>query len=175
MLGKLGYPMPALFGWAIALTEFVGGILLVLGLFTRPVALALLIFMLESTRFTYGMGGFFWSKGGAEYSILLALCAVYFLIRGGGPYSVDANDGQGILRNGGAGSGRGTEKSRAFLVRPRLQSFSGRGSGNGAARRTTLMVISPTLSMRATITSPGLTGPTPSGVPVMIMSPGLSV
>jgi putative oxidoreductase len=94
LLGKLGYPMPGFWGWAIALTEFVGGILLVLGLFTRPVALALLIFMLESTRFTSGMGGFFWTKGGAEYSILLALCAVYFLIRGGGPYSLDARMGK---------------------------------------------------------------------------------
>ena len=90
LLGKLGYPMPEFWAWAIALTEFVGGILLVLGLFTRPVALALLIFMLESTRFTSGMGGFFWTKGGSEYSILLGLCAIYFLIRGGGPYSVDA-------------------------------------------------------------------------------------
>lgn len=93
LLAKLGYPMPTGFAWLIALTEFVGGILLVLGLLTRPVALALIIFMLESTRFTSGKG-FFWSAGGAEYSILLLLCGVYFLIRGGGPYSLDAKMGR---------------------------------------------------------------------------------
>src|SRR5688500_5276484 len=38
---KLGFPAPTAFAWAAALTEFLGGILLALGLMTRPVALAL--------------------------------------------------------------------------------------------------------------------------------------
>lgn len=33
-VGKLGFPMPALFGWAAALSELVGGLLVLVGLFT---------------------------------------------------------------------------------------------------------------------------------------------
>ena len=34
-VGKLGFPMPAAFAWAAALGEFLGGLLVTLGLFTR--------------------------------------------------------------------------------------------------------------------------------------------
>lgn len=33
-VGKLGFPMPAFFGWAAALSELVGGLLVLVGLFT---------------------------------------------------------------------------------------------------------------------------------------------
>lgn len=89
-LRKVGYPMPELWGWMIALLEFGGGILLVIGLFTRPVAVAVLIFMLEAARFHLGVGGFFWTARGNEYPLLFAAVALMLVIRGGGPYSVDA-------------------------------------------------------------------------------------
>lgn len=34
-VAKLGFPLPAAFAWAAALSEFLGGLLVVLGLFTR--------------------------------------------------------------------------------------------------------------------------------------------
>src|SRR5688572_15808452 len=37
----MGFPAPTAFAWAAALTEFLGALLLALGLFTRPAALAL--------------------------------------------------------------------------------------------------------------------------------------
>ena len=74
----------------IALLEFGGGILLIIGLFTRPVALLVLIFMLEAARFHLGVGGFFWTSRGNEYPLLFAAVALMLVIRGGGPYSVDA-------------------------------------------------------------------------------------
>ncbi len=42
----LGLPMPELLGWAAALTEFGGGILLVVGLATRLVSIPLMVTML---------------------------------------------------------------------------------------------------------------------------------
>lgn len=90
LLQKVGYPMPAVWGWLIALLEFGGGILLVIGLFTRPVAVLVLIFMLEAARFHLGVGGFFWTARGNEYPLLFAVVALMLVIRGGGPYSVDA-------------------------------------------------------------------------------------
>lgn len=92
MLQKVGYSptLAPIFGWLIALLELGGGILLIIGLFTRPVAFAVLIFMLEAARFHYGLGGFFWTGRGNEYPLILAAISLYLLIRGAGPYSVDA-------------------------------------------------------------------------------------
>ena len=90
---SIGYS-PGLF-WAVVvgLTETVGGALLILGLFTRPAALAVVIFMLNAIHFTSAKG-FFWTQQGSEYSILLLLVALYFLIRGGGAFSLDRKFGR---------------------------------------------------------------------------------
>jgi putative oxidoreductase len=85
---RLGYSPGAFWGTLVGLTELVGGIMLVLGLFTRFAAAAVLIFMLMAVRFTSAKG-FFWSAGGMEYPILIGVCALFFLIRGSGPWSVD--------------------------------------------------------------------------------------
>ena len=37
-IAAMGFPMPELFAWAAALSEFAGGICIALGLFTRPAA-----------------------------------------------------------------------------------------------------------------------------------------
>lgn len=92
LMQKVGY-LPTwapLLSWLIALLEFGGGILLVLGLFTRPVAFAVLIFMLEAARHHMGVGGFFWTRQGNEYPLFFAAVSLLILMRGGGPYSVDA-------------------------------------------------------------------------------------
>ena len=92
---NIGYK-PGLF-WAtlVGLTEALGGLLLVLGLFTRPAALAVFIFMLNAIWVTSAKG-FFWTAGGMEYSLLIGVCALFFLIRGGGPYSLDHKIGREI-------------------------------------------------------------------------------
>jgi putative oxidoreductase len=89
LFDRLGYAPGILWGTLVGCVEFFGGILLVLGLFTRPVALALTIFMIFGVHFTSKTGGFFWLNRGSEFSILILLCAIYFLIRGGGEYSLD--------------------------------------------------------------------------------------
>ena len=85
---RLGYSPGMFWGTLVGCTETIGGILLVLGLFTRPAALSIVIFMIFSIHFTSAKG-FFWSNGGMEYSILILLVALVFMIRGGGEYSLD--------------------------------------------------------------------------------------
>ncbi len=38
-VAAMGFPFPEFFAWAAALSEFIGGMLLIVGLFTRPAAL----------------------------------------------------------------------------------------------------------------------------------------
>ena len=95
LFSNLGYKPGTLWVTLVALTEFVGGILLVLGLFTRAAALALVIFMIVAVHFTSGKG-FFWTAGGLEYSLLILLVGLVFLIRGGGDYSLDKKLGREI-------------------------------------------------------------------------------
>lgn len=83
-----GFNPPTLFAWAVALTELVGGTLLAIGLFTRPAALAITIFLGTAVTVHYGRG-FFWTAGGFEFPLMWAVAALFFLIRGGGPLSID--------------------------------------------------------------------------------------
>jgi putative oxidoreductase len=92
---RLGYSPGTFWGTLVGLTEFVGGILLVLGLFTRFAAAAVLIFMITAVHFTSAKG-FFWGSGGMEYPILIGICALFFLIRGGGNCSLDRTIGREI-------------------------------------------------------------------------------
>jgi len=85
---RLGYSPGMLWGTLVGCTELIGGILLVIGLFTRFAAAAVLIFMITAVHFTSAKG-FFWSAGGMEYPILIGAVALFFLIRGAGPWSVD--------------------------------------------------------------------------------------
>ena len=88
LFDKLGYHPGMFWGTLVGCTEFFGGALLLIGLFTRPAALAVAVFMIFSIQFTSAKG-FYWTQGGMEYSILILLVALTFLIRGGGNYSAD--------------------------------------------------------------------------------------
>lgn len=89
-VAALGFPAPALFAWAAALSELVGGLLLALGLFTRPAALAIL--------FTMGVAAFARPAadpfGERELALAYFAVALGFLLLGAGRYSLDA-----VLRN----------------------------------------------------------------------------
>ena len=88
LFDRLGYTPGIFWGTLVGCTEFIGGILLVIGLFTRFAAAAVVIFMIMAIHFTSAKG-FFWGAGGMEYPILIGAVALYFLIRGAGPWSVD--------------------------------------------------------------------------------------
>ena len=85
---RIGYTPGMFWGTLVGGTELIGGILLVLGLFTRFAAAAVLIFMIAAVHFTSAKG-FFWNNGGSEYALLIGVCALFFLIRGSGKCSLD--------------------------------------------------------------------------------------
>lgn len=84
----IGYKPGAFWVAVVGLTEIVGGLLLIFGLFTRFAALAVVIFMINAVHFTSAKG-FFWTQGGSEFSILILAVALVFMIKGGGDYSID--------------------------------------------------------------------------------------
>src|SRR6266487_419454 len=59
LFDRIGFTPGIFWGTLLGCTELIGGILLVLGLFTRFAAAAVVIFMLEAMRFTSAKG-FFW-------------------------------------------------------------------------------------------------------------------
>jgi putative oxidoreductase len=84
-VARHGFPMPAVFATAAALSEFLGGLLLAIGLLTRPAAAALL--------FTMGVAGFFIHADDPfkkkELAFAYATVAFAILAAGPGRYSVD--------------------------------------------------------------------------------------
>ena len=84
--GDLGFPLPEFFAYAAGLSEFVGALLLALGLFTRPAA-----FFVAMTMFVAGFinhaGDSF---GNAEKAYLYFAVAVIYLIVGSGRFSLDS-------------------------------------------------------------------------------------
>jgi putative oxidoreductase len=88
-LDKDGYLPGNVWAPAISVTQLVGGPLLALGLFTRLAAAPIVIFLLVSNVERWRVGGYFWNKTGLEYTLMWTLAALYFLVRGGGPISLD--------------------------------------------------------------------------------------
>jgi putative oxidoreductase len=88
-LDRWGY-RPGWF-WAplIAATELVAGPMLAFGLFTRAAAVPLLLFLIIANVERWRVGRYFWNKLGLEYTLMWTVATLYFLIHGGGPYSLD--------------------------------------------------------------------------------------
>lgn len=84
--GELGFPAPLLFAWAAGLSEFVGGLFLAVGLFTRPAGLFVAI--------TLGVAAFLQHAGDPfpDRELALAYFAVglAFAFTGAGRYALDA-------------------------------------------------------------------------------------
>lgn len=82
---------PGMF-WAIASTinNMVAGPFLALGLFTRLSALACCVLLFLSACHHLRKDGYFANQNGFEHYALWALCCLYFVVHGGGPWSVDA-------------------------------------------------------------------------------------
>jgi putative oxidoreductase len=88
VLNKEGYRPGALWAPIIIFTEIVLAPMLALGLFTRLVSIPIVILLVLSIR-EHGKFGWFWNTQGAEYPLVWSAAALYFLVNGGGPISLD--------------------------------------------------------------------------------------
>jgi putative oxidoreductase len=84
----LGFEPALTWVWGALLIEFVGGIAIILGLFTRFFAAAAAIEM-AIISYIYWKNGFAWLNRGYEYTLLWGLVCFAIALRGGGPYSLD--------------------------------------------------------------------------------------
>jgi putative oxidoreductase len=84
----IGLPFPIFFSYLAALTEVTGAPLLALGLFTRPAALGLTSTMLVAIYHHILVAGF--NIPYIELSTLYAACFAFFVVNGGGAFSLDA-------------------------------------------------------------------------------------
>ena len=88
-LDKQGYRPGKLLAPAISLTQLVCGPLVALGLFTRPAAVPLVLFLLVTNIERWRVGCYFWNQLGLEYTLMWTIAALYVLAHGGGAYSLD--------------------------------------------------------------------------------------
>ena len=90
-------PAPALMslGGIAGILEFVGGLLLLVGLFTRPVAFVLSGLMAVAYFMAHAPRGFWPIVNQGELAVVYCFVFLYLAAAGGGPWSLDA-----ILRRG---------------------------------------------------------------------------
>jgi putative oxidoreductase len=94
-LGNLG--IPAWMAYLSTVTEFFGGIAIVLGALTRFVALAFLIEMAVAIVKVHWKNGFT-GQGGYEFPLALVTIAFGLICYGGGPYGFNFGTGSGGTR-----------------------------------------------------------------------------
>jgi putative oxidoreductase len=81
-------PLFSLFGFA-GLLELVGGLLILLGLFTRPIAFILAGEMAFAYFIGHASRGFFPVNNGGDAAILYCFVFLYFVFSGPGAWSID--------------------------------------------------------------------------------------
>ena len=81
----MGFPFPIFFAWVAVLSEFFGGILLMLGLFTRPAALLNVLVTFTAT-FIYHDGDIGNSGLTSFFFMIMCICILLF---GPGKFSLD--------------------------------------------------------------------------------------
>ena len=85
-LAGLGFPSAMFFAWVLALVETLGGLAIILGLFTRYAALLVGIDMIFALLLVHIPSGFYESNG--EIALVLLLAAISLLFSGAGKHLV---------------------------------------------------------------------------------------
>ena len=76
--------------WLAGICEFFGGTLMLLGLFTRPVAFIIAGEMAVAYLTQHAPGGFWPLLNRGELAVVYCFVWLYFVTTGGGPWSLDA-------------------------------------------------------------------------------------
>ncbi|MFK4761949.1 DoxX family protein [Microbacterium sp. ZW T5_45] len=85
----MGVPLPEIAGPLVAFVELLGGILLLLGLLTRPVGILLAIDMLVALVLVHLSAGIWVADGGWEFVAVLGAAALAVAFTGAGRFSLD--------------------------------------------------------------------------------------
>lgn len=99
MVGSMG--IPSWLGYVAAFVELLGGVLLIVGFFTRPAAFAIFIDLVVAIWKVHLHNGLMGSpdRPGFEFPLAVATLAFALIFFGGGPISIDH-----VLRGGGGAS-----------------------------------------------------------------------
>jgi putative oxidoreductase len=94
-----GLGLPGWLGYVSAFTEFLGGLLILVGLFTRAAAFAVCIDMVVAIWKVHLHNGLIGSpdRPGYEFALAAAALAFALILFGGGPIAIDH-----VLRGGGS-------------------------------------------------------------------------
>lgn len=87
---------PAMFSlvWFAGVIEIIGGVLLLIGLFTRATAFVLSGLLAFAYFIGHAPGGFYPLTNGGEPAVLFCFVFLYIAAAGGGPFSIDAMRGR---------------------------------------------------------------------------------
>ncbi|MBN6191728.1 DoxX family protein [Microbacterium sp. NPDC059771] len=85
----MGVPFAEIAAPVVAFVELIGGILLMLGLFTRPVGVVLAIDMLVALVLVHLPAGLWVGEGGYEFVAVLGAAALALALTGAGRFSID--------------------------------------------------------------------------------------
>ena len=88
MLSSLGFFQPLFWAYLAAYLELCGGLLLILGLFTRGTALLLFILITVASIKVHLGKGFFLSNGGFEYTMIIASVCLALILMGPGKIAI---------------------------------------------------------------------------------------
>ncbi len=91
---KLGIEPALPLVYLVGTVEFFGGILIMIGLWTRPAAALVFVVMMVAVFKVHLGNGFFWTKGGYEYPLLWGIVALGLVFGGSGRQSVDEKLGK---------------------------------------------------------------------------------
>lgn len=86
-LTSLKVPLPTLSAYMAGGTEFFGGLLIAIGLLTRPAA-GLFMFTMLVAAFTAHAGKFGAQNGGGEYALTLAVVSAGLVLSGAGRFAL---------------------------------------------------------------------------------------
>ncbi|MCX5694087.1 MAG: DoxX family protein [Candidatus Omnitrophica bacterium] len=88
MLSSLGFAPAIPWAYLAGYTELLGGVFLIIGVFTRPCATLLFILITTAAIKVHLGKGFFLSGGGFEYDFVIACVCLALVLLGEGKYTI---------------------------------------------------------------------------------------